>query len=69
MTLKVLSVTVPPELIRLAREKTGEHHAPISHLVRAGLALLAGENVDDFTPSRARPRKTTATQTTGKETL
>ena len=67
MPLEGLSVSVPPELIRLARERTGEHHAPISHLVRAGLALLAGVDVTDFTPRRGRPRKP-SDQTKEKDT-
>jgi hypothetical protein len=55
-----LRAEVPSELLRLARERyPGGRHLTIAHLVRAGLAALAGEDIDvaDFTPRRGRPRK------------
>ncbi len=56
-TKGTIHTEAPLELLRLARERTEQPHAPIAHLVRAGLALLAGVNVDDYTPRRGRPRK------------
>jgi hypothetical protein len=65
-----IGTEAPVELVRLARERLGEQHAPVAHLVRLALAQLVDVNVEDFTPKRGRPRKAgssaRAAQTKGK---
>jgi hypothetical protein len=50
------ALRVPPELIDAARARVGEPDVPVSVLVRAGLAVLAGLTVREALKSaQARP--------------